>query len=288
MDKTRITELHEKVLYPMVMVRTNKASGSGTVIRCLPRADGTYKSYILTNHHVIADCISVKDVYEPGLGKEIKKEFRDTVTVEFYDYTRLSDLEGRKAVDADILAYHTGRDIALLRLRASKKTEYVAAMLPPERLKDIYIFSPVYAVGCALGHKSVVTSGHIASMGDADDEIDHHSYWLSTAATVFGNSGGAVFLQDALEFIGIPSRIAVSIIGFGVSVTNHMGWFIPLPEIYRWLDDECYQFLYDANYTEEQCDEMRKKKFDAMKRLHARTDNEVVLPDDRPVVEKYY
>ena len=48
--------------------------------------------------------------------------------------------------------------------------------------------------------------------------------------------------------------------GFANQAITHMGYFIPLHRIYEWLDDNCYQFLYDDVFTSEQCEIMREEK----------------------------
>ncbi len=62
-----------------------------------------------------------------------------------------------------------------------------------------------------------MTHGDIQHM---DDEIDNEVYWMSTAQTIFGNSGGAVFRprNGHYEFIGVPSRIAVTMTGFSAKL----------------------------------------------------------------------
>jgi len=84
---------------------------------------------------------------------------------------------------------------------------------------------------------------------------------MSSAQTIFGNSGGAIFRwsqsRKKYEFIGIPSRISVQPMGFSADAITHMGYFIPIERVYKLLDDNCYQFIYDKNYTIKQCKKMR-------------------------------
>lgn len=74
-----------------------------------------------------------------------------------------------------------------------------------------------------------------------------HNYFAD--GVLVHNSGGAVFRQDTLEFIGVPSRVPVY--GFGNAVT-HMAYFIDLPRIYSWLEDEHLMFIYTAK-TPDDC-----------------------------------
>lgn len=270
-----IKKKHEEILYTSVLVRTGKSGGSGTVIYSKPVEKGSeeYETYILTNFHVIEDAINVKKEWDPLLAKDVKKETRATVTVEFYKYQNTSRNIGRTAIEADIMAYDADRDIALVKLRSNEPIKYVAK-LHPKNIKDIRIFDPVYACGCSLGHSPVSTLGQITSM---DDEIDREKYWMSSAQTIYGNSGGGVYLvktdknSECYEFIGIPSRI--SVIGFGDSIT-HMGYFIPIDSIYKWLIEEVFQFVFDSKFTSEECKKMRERKKDEARKAFERKQKE--------------
>ena len=90
--------------------------------------------------------------------------------------------------------------------------------------------------------------------------MDNYPYWLSSSAIIFGNSGGAVFLKETREFIGVPSRVAVNIMGFSAQAVTHMAFFIPITSIYQFLDDEIFQFIYDDNYTSAECEEIRNDR----------------------------
>ena len=128
-------------------------------------------------------------------------------------------------------------------------------------MENIHIFDEVYAVGSSLGHPPVASDGHISYM---DDEIDHYKYWMSSAPTIFGNSGGAVYRWNGdnkqYEYIGIPSRISIQPMGFSADAITHMGYFIPIDRIYNLLEENDYQFIYDSNFSIEDCQKARKAK----------------------------
>jgi len=270
---------HKEILYPSVLVKTSKAGGSGTVVYSKPISKGSeeYETYVLTNWHVVEAAIAVKREWDPLLSKDVKKETRATVTVEFYRYKNLSCNIGRTAVEADIVAYDKDQDIALVKLRSAEPVKYVAR-LHPKDVKNIHIFDTVYICGCSLGHSPIPTNGEITSM---DDEIDNYKYWMSNGQIIYGNSGGGVYLvktiivdaqkekeEEFFEFIGIPSRIEV--IGWGDSIT-HMGYFIPIGRIYDWLEEEMFQFIFDSKFTSTQCEKMRdKRKEEARKAFERR------------------
>jgi S1-C subfamily serine protease len=119
------------------------------------------------------------------------------------------------------------------------------------------MFMGLYAVGCGLGHPPLATQGNLTGFNDI---IDNYPYFLSSAATIFGNSGGAVFLDETYEFIGVPSRVAVSISGFSSDAITHLSYFIPVMSIYKFIEDQVFTFIYDSNITSKDCEKERKDK----------------------------
>ena len=259
-----IIKKHEQMFYPTVRVRTKKSGGSGTVIYSKKHNDEVH-TYVVTNHHVINDCIHIIKKWNPVLKKKIDTEILDTVFVEFFRYNNYSHTVGSFAVEADIVAYSEvegGQDWALLRVRDKENvTDYVANLFPLNDLENVHIFDSCYAVGASLGHPPVASEGMITYM---DDEIEHFKYWMSSAPTIFGNSGGAVYRLSAnrrkYEYIGIPSRISIQPMGFSADAITHMGYFIPIDRVYKLLEDNDYQFIYDDTISIDDCKKARKKK----------------------------
>jgi S1-C subfamily serine protease len=259
-----IIQKHEQMFYPTVRVRTKKAGGSGTVVYSKEYKDEVY-TYVITNHHVIADSVHLEKKWDPVLKRKVDKEILDTVFVEFFRYNNYSHTVGSFAVEADIVAYSDvqgGQDWALLRVRDKENTaDWVANMFPLDDIDNVHIFDEVYAVGASLGHPPVASDGHISYM---DDEIEHYKYWMSSAPTIFGNSGGAVYRwsvnRKQYEYIGIPSRISMQPMGFSADAITHMGYFIPIDRVYKLLEENDYQFIYDESKSIEECNKARKKK----------------------------
>ena len=259
-----IIQKHEQMFYPTVRVRTKKAGGSGTVVYSKKYKKEVY-TYVITNHHVIADSVHLEKKWDPVLKRKIDKEILDTVFVEFFRYNNYSHTVGSFAVEADIVAYsevNGGQDWALLRVRDKEnKADWVANMFPLDDIENVHIFDEVYAVGASLGHPPVASDGHISYM---DDEIEHYKYWMSSAPTIFGNSGGAVYRWSSnrkqYEYIGIPSRISIQPMGFSADAITHMGYFIPIDRVYKLLEDNDFQFIYDKSISIEDCEKARKKK----------------------------
>jgi S1-C subfamily serine protease len=259
-----IIQKHEQMFYPTVRVRTKRAGGSGTVVYSEKYKDEVY-TYVITNHHVVSDSVKVEKKWDSVLKRKVDKEILDTVFVEFFRYNNYSHTVGSFAVEADIVAYSEvdgGQDWALLRVRDKEnKADWVANMFQLKELENIHIFDEVYAVGASLGHPPVASDGHISYM---DDEIDHYKYWMSSAPTIFGNSGGAVYRWNddnkQYEYIGIPSRISIQPMGFSADAITHMGYFIPIDRIYNLLEENDYQFIYDDKVSIEDCEKARKEK----------------------------
>jgi hypothetical protein len=261
-----VEDLHNKILYPTVLVRTEKAGGSGTCIASI-HAEDEYKTYILTNWHVVESAIRKSKKWDPLVGRDVEVEIRAPVTIEFYKYRRLSILDRTDNRRADIVAWDKDGDVALLELLSESPPEHIAEMLPREDIHSIRMFMPIIACGCAMGHKPIATEGFITSL---DERIENLSFWLANTATIFGNSGGGQFLKETGQFIGIPSRLDVVLLGFAAQAITHLSYFIPIGRIYNLLEDWEYQFIFDPDYTYEDCAKRRKEKQDELQRAWER------------------
>ena len=268
MQAQDIDTLHKEVLHSQVRVRTGQSGGSGTIIYSKKNKEGNYNTYVLTCHHVIASAIQVKTEWDPKLGREVKKEYRQLVTVEFFDFENKShgEVPVTYTTQGEIIAYDLPHDMALLKLRTVKVAPAVARLLPKDLIKSIRIGSPTVAVGAALLHDPIITSGIVSHMGD---EIDYKTYWMSTAQIIFGNSGGAMFYPSdgKYYFIGVPSRIDIS--GFSDAIT-HLGYFSPIGRVYEFFDEQLHHFLIPQHkHSEEDCmKELKARKERETKRLY--------------------
>ena len=75
-----IIHKHEQMFYPTVRVRTKKAGGSGTVVYSKSYKKEVY-TYVITNHHVIADSVHLEKKWDPVLKRKIDKEILDTTII---------------------------------------------------------------------------------------------------------------------------------------------------------------------------------------------------------------
>lgn len=262
---------HEKFLYPVtrvVAVTSGKgAMGSGTCVYSQPDVKGStrYESYILTNAHVIAGLINIEEKWNSNAGRNLKVETRAEGAVEFYQRENLSRVTGEVSRRAEVVAWDEQRDLALMKLRSILPVEYVAPIITPQDFEErVFITSPVYAVGCGMGIQPVLTGGHITGF---DFQIDNFPYTLSSAPTIFGNSGGALMLQETGELIGVPARISVVFIGFGGSPIPHLSWAIHPKSIFEFLHEQKYDFIIDPTVDprqrEKEREELKRKSFEA-------------------------
>lgn len=256
-----IKQMHGQMLWCTVRIKTDKASGSGTVIYSGKDKQGVYHTYVLTCHHVVSDNIKVDTKFDSRVGMDIKKETRVPAEVEFFYYEKMSICQGVSgSVKADIVAYDVDADIALLEIRRTvQAVEFVAKLFPKSKEAEVHIFDPVWACGAALGHEPIATHGIINFMNEPMEE--GIEYWMSSAQIIFGNSGGSIYRYSSLrkqyEFIGIPARVSISMSGFSPDPVTHMGFFVPITRVYKLIDENFYQFIYDTEKTFEQCAEAR-------------------------------
>ena len=241
---------HQKVAMPCVRVKADTAGGSGTVIYS---KEGS--TYILTNHHVVANCIEIEKRWSALLKSERKTDVFKVVDAHFFDYQWSSRAVGGTSIQSDIMAYDKDEDLALVKLRSQREVESVAELYPRNEEDKLRVGMKVIAVGAGMGEPPVQTEGLLSQFGR---EIDRREYWLNSAAIIFGNSGGALFLKETLQLIGVPSRIAVAMIGFSADPITHLGFSIPITRIYNFLDAQKFRFIYDENFTEEAEAETRR------------------------------
>jgi hypothetical protein len=231
---------HEEMLDTAIRVDT---SGSGTVLYS-KKHNEEWESYILTNFHVIARQITLREVWNPLKGEKEKRETREPVTAFWFDYVKCARSVGTRGRIADIVAHDQQRDLALLRLRDTERgVERIAHMLPEDESPKLG--QTVWAIGAGLGFPPSMTSGEMAF---AEQMIEGYRYQLATAPIIFGNSGGSLFsyseVRKQYEMIGVPSRVSAS----GFQVVTHMGWSIPTETMRTFLRDNYYGFIVGDAY----------------------------------------
>lgn len=256
-------EQHQLMVYPEVRITATVANktaiGSGTILYSQPlEADNSrFETYVLTNEHVVDGLIKVEKKWSALLRREIKMDILGTPQVETFEFDYVSRVIGGTSYQAGIATYDKDEDLALLRLDTPRPFPHVARLYPRADFNKLVAFMPIVTVGCGMGNKPVMTFGYLSGFGY---EIENKDYILCSAASVFGNSGGATFLHETGEFIGVPARITVAVLGWSADVVTHLGFSIPVWRVYQFLEDQIFQFVYDDTYTAAQCAEMREKK----------------------------
>ena len=165
--------------------------------------------------------------------------------VDFYEYKWQSRGVGATTIQSEIVAYDREVDLALLHLRSGRKMDAVAMLYPKGEESQLRVTMETYCVGAGLGHYPVITKGMLSQFGI---DIDNREFWCTTSPGIYGNSGGALFLDgDDYKQIGVPARIAVS---WGVPIT-HLMYAIPITRIYDFLSVQHYRFIFDSQFTED-------------------------------------
>lgn len=201
---------------PVVQLQGEETVGSGVLLASEP-VPGTqdWRTFVLTAWHVVRDI--EKDPEHPTT----------PVPVTIYG-------EDRQLVSetATVLRFDAGLDVALLQLDCKRRIDCGARVASRERLRGARIFDQVYAVGCPLGNDPIPTFGEIA---DTRHVVDGSRYWMISAPTYIGNSGGGIFDARTHELMGIFSKIYTH----GTlrpTVVPHMGLVTSVEPVFEWLD----------------------------------------------------
>ncbi len=260
---------HEKFLYPVVRIYSKTAAGSGTIIysKTDPDNEGEYLSFVLTNHHVVADCIEYKDDWDSVLKKTIKKEFLEIPRVEVFDYVNQSTVNSSNAYRSEIVAYDKNHDLAVLRIDSPKEFPFVAELIPKDEIKDLRLFAEIVISGCTMAHEPFTTFGQLTFLKEI---ILQKLYLMYNAGSYFGNSGGALLLAETGQLIGVPSRLTGIQLGFGVDMVTHMGFGAHPGRIYEFLAEQELQFFWREGETyKDALDKREARKKDALLALKA-------------------
>lgn len=266
---------HRELLLPVVRIRAEKSTGSGTVVYSKGTLNGRGQStYVLTNCHVVSGLIQLRDEWNSLLQRNVKKDTLAVADIDFFEYAWDSRAVGAMTIQSDIVAYDKNEDLALLHLRSPREVLAVAKLYPCNKELDLRASMPVYCVGAGMGESPVITTGMLSQFGI---EINNREFWMATAPAIFGNSGGALFLGDVNQLLGVPALLAVSF--FGQTVT-HLMYAIPITRIYEFLEAQRFRFIYDTSFTEEGEAKEREKlrKQDEARRLGGFIDDTADIP----------
>ena len=225
------------ILGPSVQVNVQGSVGGGTLL-----FSRDTHSYVVTACHVIQKLLAAGG----------DDETRSPAEVTIYDDRGAA----ADTVEGDLVAWDERKDLALLRLRAVHEYRTVAHMASRDTLRSIRVFTPIYAVGCPLGHDPLPTPGEVATL---NKELNGERFWMMNAPTIFGNSGGGVFHRETRELIGV-SVMVCTYDGAVSTPVPHLGIMVSLETVYDWLDSLNYNFIYDPEFPLEVFEDLRRIK----------------------------
>ena len=156
-------QLLNEVALPSYKVITDRGSGSAVAFR---------SRFLLTAAHVV---LTDSDI--------------PLVNIKVY-----SQLGSHKVIaDAEVVKFDSKRDLAILKVNVNMP--YIAPLVKPEEIiTNVLWGSLVVASGYALGvDDPVLTEGRISS-------VDNDGFIQYTCLTVFGNSGGPVYVKCNGEY----------------------------------------------------------------------------------------
>jgi S1-C subfamily serine protease len=212
--------IHRELVEPTVRVNAKSEVGSGSVVFSKMRG-GKVRTFVLTAWHIVKD--------------NVAETTPSPIEVDVYDAT------GKPRETRSVLvARNENLDLALLEIEDEKAPAVTARLARPQDVARATVFSKVWAIGCPLGYAPMPTSGDLTSLGK---ELDGITYWMTNAPTIFGNSGGGIYLAETRQLVGVLSRISAYKNLIDVAVP-HMGIVTPIPLVYDWLDTTDFAFIH--------------------------------------------
>ncbi len=226
-DLTRDTDrMWKELLGPTVQLLGEETVGSGVLLPSEPTdVPGEYRTLLLTAWHVVRDIQTGPDSLKQPVPVTIYGQDKSTV-----------------AETATLLQHDADVDLALLALNTKRRFDCGVKLAPRAHLEQVKVFEQVYAVGCPLGNDPIPTFGEIA---DTHHTVDGSHYWMISAPTYIGNSGGGIFDARTHELLGIFSKIYTHG-SIRPTVVPHMGLATSMLVVYDWLDKVGFASLEPA------------------------------------------
>jgi len=221
-----VQSMWDHLLGPTVQIADESTVGSGVLLQSEELREGDWRTHVLTAYHVVRDVLDGTEEAESSIP------------------TYVYEVSGsRSRVSATLLEYDAALDVALLELHTGDALRHGARLPSAATLAERSVFDTIYAVGCPLGNDPIPTFGEIA---DTHHEVDGDAYWMISAPTYIGNSGGGVFDAESHELLGIFSKIYTHG-NLRPTVVPHMGLVTPLARIYEWLAAVGYEQLVPSD-----------------------------------------
>ena len=215
-------QLWNDLVGPVVQLIGDTSVGSGVLLESREQSDGKFATNVLTAWHVVRDIFGAPD------------NLSAPVPVKIY----APDGTWRN-LTAHMLLHDVRLDLALLSLDTNERIEFGARLATRSELAAMRTFDGIYAVGCPLGNDPIPTVGELAS---THHEVDGSKYWMISAPTYIGNSGGGIYSARTHALVGIFSKIYTHG-STRTTIVPHMGLATPLAVVYDWLEASDYAFL---------------------------------------------
>lgn len=222
-------QLTNTMLLPTVQLNGVDTVGSGTLVfsGTNPKT-AKVESWVLTANHVVRNILADTPRAE----------------AEGFDVTIYLP-EGNVVTKGHLVTGNPRIDSAMVRIDGDRVYPYVALVQPERKGEAVRVWDPVCAVGCPLGNDPVPSHGQVSSL---TNELNGSNYWMITAPTYFGNSGGGVYHATSRKLIGVFSKIYTHGKGNPV-VIPHMGLCTPIDTVRNWLRGEGLDHLLGGAET---------------------------------------
>lgn len=239
--------LHEKCLYPTVMLENNshvpemRGTGTGVIVKSKKKGK-QWENYVLTVGHNLdktpKHLCQKNGPDQPPVLEEAKYEYIAKVGV----YENWSTLKDIKEYPVEVLHDDDEADIGLVRFISDKE-------MPAAEIYegfDIYIGNEVVRIGCGVGEPFRVDYGRITSVPASAPKAlrnqDLKEVYRFSAPTVQGDSGGPLYHEGKL--IALAEAIAGTSAGPFPIPVHHIAYAVPIhramncKEIAKYLKEE--------------------------------------------------
>lgn len=242
----------DQMILPAARIVTpGGVQGSGFVLYTGP--NGTF---VITNHHVIQDCILQEDRWDSVSKSSKKVERLLPVSVEIFRYDERGRHLQTVTTAAEVVAYtaygdrwNFEGDLALLKLRAPVDGVPAARIIGAEEfLLEVRMLDEVIMVGCPDGSEMPLpTTGHVASLTEERAGV---GLLLSQVFGNPGSSGSGVYRysweRDTYEVVAVHSMVdsrgSLTDVGRG----SFLRLAVPAPELHEFLRRHDFAHLVEG------------------------------------------
>jgi len=250
-------ELHNKCLYPTIMVMNDNPKGVGTgVIVKSVKKDDHYENYAFTCSHILtplpkpeptevapppadvpADAAPALLPEKVVLAVVVKDKYEVTVRIGIYE--NWSTLVGHKDYRCEVLVVDKAKDIALIKFDTASENSVAVLDKNPK----LFIGNDVFKIGCGLNEPFRIDYGKVTSVNKSIGNMIKDTYRVS-AMTIMGDSGGPVYhdgklvgLSQAIRSVPASSPVPVAVPVYQMAYVIPIQRFYDNEEIMRHLKD---------------------------------------------------